>query len=413
MVVIDMPEGTTLERTAAVTEELARFLRSVREVTEVLTFVGTSSPMDFNGMVRHYYLREGPHVADIRVNLLDKDHRKQQSHELALRLHDELQAIADRAGANIKVVEVPPGPPVISTLTLEVYGQPYHQYRHVQEIAERVAARFREEPGVVDVDSTVQANQTKYVFETDKEKAAIAGLSTAELAQTLAVALDGAEVSILHDADEASPTPIHLQLPLQDRSDLTRLESLYVAGPRGNMVQLGELGRFRETIEDQTVYRKNLRPVVYVTAEMAGRPPAEAILDMQDDLRPGGASSLIPAEFELVWAGEGEWKITVDVFRDLGIAFGVACLGIYILLVYQTASYFMPLILMISIPLTIIGIMPGFWLLNVLTNQTGRRLREPGVLHGHGDDRHDRALGHRRAQRDPAHRLHPLFARPR
>jgi len=365
-VVIDMPEGTTLECTAAAASRLAGYLMTVNEVTDVTTYVGAASPMDFNGMVRHYYLRQGPHVAEIRMNLLEKRARRQQSHEIALRIRNELQAIAREAGANIKIVEAPPGPPVISTLTVEVYGQPHHDYDAINDVAGLVAARFGRETGVVDIDTTTEAAQTKHVFITDREKAALAGLDTEDIAHTLSVALDGADVTALHDPNEVAPTPIRLRLPPADRSDLARLANLYVAGSSGAMVQLGELGRFEETVRDQTIYRKNLRRVAYVFAEMAGRPPAQAIIDMHADLRPGGEASPVPADFDVVWAGEGEWKITVDVFRDLGLAFGAACLGIYVLLVHQTGSYFMPLILMISIPLTIIGIMPGFWLLNLI-----------------------------------------------
>jgi multidrug efflux pump subunit AcrB len=368
-VVIDMPEGTTLQGTAAATAELAGYVQTVNEVTDVTTFVGTSSPMDFNGMVRHYYMRRGSNVADIRINFLGKRHRAQQSHEIGLRIRDDLHAIAERSGANIKIVESPPGPPVLSTLTVEVYGRPYHDYADIQRVARTVEDRFRTEPGVVDVDSTVESDQTKYVFVTDKEKAALAGLSTADVAHTLSTALHGAGIAVCHQPNEVTPTAIELRLRAADRSALARLENLYLAGPSGNMIQLGELGRFVETVQDQTIYRKNLRPVVYVTAEMAGRPPAEAIIDMHGDLTPGAAGSRVPEGFELEWAGEGEWKITVDVFRDLGLAFGAACLGIYVLLVYQTSSYFMPVILMISIPLTIIGIMPGFWLLNIVLDK--------------------------------------------
>ncbi|MDY7109531.1 MAG: efflux RND transporter permease subunit [Planctomycetota bacterium] len=368
-VVVDMPEGTTLQRTAAVTAELAGYLQTVNEVTDVTTFVGTNSPMDFNGMVRHYYMRSGPNVADIRMNFLEKRHREQQSHEIGLRIRDDLHAIAARSGANIKIVESPPGPPVLSTLAVEVYGEPYHEYADIQDVARIVEDRFCAEPGVVDVDTTAESEQTKYIFVTDKEKAALAGLSTADITHTLSTALDGSDIAVCHQPNEVTPTAIHLRLRAADRSELTRLKNLYLAGPEGNLIQLGELGSFVETVQDQTIYRKNLRRVVYVTAEMAGRPPAEAIIDMHGELAPGGEGSPVSGGFEIEWAGEGEWKITVDVFRDLGLAFGAACLGIYVLLVYQTGSYFMPVILMISIPLTIIGIMPGFWLLNLLWDQ--------------------------------------------
>lgn len=383
-VVVDMPEGTTLERTTAATAELAEYLRGVNGVENVLTFVGTSSPMDFNGMVRHYYLRGQPHDADIRVNIIEKRRRPYQSHDLILELRPPLDAIAQRYGANIKLVEVPPGPPVISTLVAEVYGQDYHSYAQVQDVARRVEQRFRAERAVVDVDSTIQAPQTKYVFETDDEKAALAGISDQQLSTMLAVMLGGQQPTVLHDPNEVNPTPIWLQLPRATRSSVESLLDLYVPTPGSSdtsrerertaalwpgMIQLRELGQFIQTTDDQTIYHKNLRPVVYVFGETAGRPPANAILAMQRDLKPGAEGSPVPAGFAVNFAGEGEWKITLEVFRDLGLAFAAACLGIYVLLVYETSSYSIPVILMVSIPLTVIGIMPGFWILNLLWNR--------------------------------------------
>ncbi len=367
-VIVDMPEGTTLERTAAAAHDLAGYLQTVNEVTDVTAYVGTSSPMDFNGLVRHYYLRGEPHQADLRVNLIDKDHREHQSHELVLRLRNDLAAIAARHGANFKLVQPPPGPPVIATVTVEVYGPDTASYDDIQRVTASVADRFAREPGIVDLDTSIEARQRRYIFETDDEKAALAGLSDAQIADELAAALGGIDAAHLHEPDRVNATPIHLRLPEATRSSIARLEDLYVAGATG-MIQLRELGRFVQTTRDQTIYHKNLRPVAYVFAETAGRPPAEAILDMQPDLRPGGDDSPVPAGYEVVWAGEGEWQITVDVFRDLGLAFAAACLGIYILLVYETNSYFMPLVLMISIPLTVIGIMPGFWIMNLLLDR--------------------------------------------
>jgi len=383
-VVVDMPEGTTLERTEAVTADLARYLRGVGEVTDVTTYVGTASPMDFNSMVRHYYLRRGPNVADIRVNFVHKYERRQQSHEMALRIRNDLTAIAQRGGANIKVVEVPPGPPVLSTVVAEIYGQPYHSYDDLTVAARTVGQRLAEEPGVVDVDDTIEAEQVKLRFILDKEKAALAGLSTAEVAEVVQAAVAGTSVSVMRLGDEVNPLSIVIQLPVAKRSDVALLSQMYVSGRGGRMVQLAELGRFEQTRVDQTIYHKNQRRVVYVFGEMAGRAPAEAILDVQADrdiasaasARPlaarsyldngGGVGWSVGDGIEVVFSGEGEWKITIDVFRDLGIAFAAACMGIYILLVYETGSYLMPLILMISIPLTIIGIMPGFWLLNAI-----------------------------------------------
>jgi multidrug efflux pump subunit AcrB len=363
-VVIDLPEGSTLERTAAAAHELAAMLRTVHEVTDVTSYVGTASPMDFNGLVRHYYLRQGPHVADLRVNLVEKRRRTHSSHELTLRLRRELQAIADRYGAALKVVELPPGPPVIATVTVEVHGRPYHDYAQVVAAARAVEERFRLEPALHDVDSTIEAEQEELVFVVDQEKAAIAGLSKERIGRTLAAALGGVDATWLHDESEARPLAVHLRLPRHARSDPAELMSLALTTGDGGMVQLGELGRFVRGSRDQTIYRKNLRPVAYVFGEPVGRTPAEVIFAMQGDLKPGAGR--VPEGFEVAWAGEGEWKITVDVFRDLGLAFAAACLGIYILLVYETGSYFMPVVLMISIPLTVIGIMPGFALLNLL-----------------------------------------------
>ena len=397
-IVVDMPEGTTLETTDAATRALAEYLRTVPEVTDFQTYVGTASPMDFNGLVRHYYMRQGSNVADIRVNLVRKEERVHQSHALVLRLRRDLERIARECGANVKLVEVPPGPPVISTVTAEIYGRPHHSYADLVAAAKTVRERLEREAYVVDVDDSVEDDQIKLVFVTDKEKAALNGVSTEQVAQTLRLALAGMAVGSLRIPDEVNPLAIEIRLPRASRSGAEELKRLYVKGMTGELVPLAEIGSFEEQIENKTVYHKNLEQVVYVFAEMAGRAPAEAILDIQadrvvsDSTSPEGTSVAADAEartldersylrrgaglrwhlgeaFRVRWAGEGEWKITVDVFRDLGIAFGAACVGIYILLVYQTGSYFMPLIMMISIPLTMIGIMPGFWLLNFISNR--------------------------------------------
>lgn len=393
-IIVDMPEGTTLETTDAVTNRFAEYLRTVPEVTDFQTYVGTASAMDFNGMVRHYYLREGSNVADLRINLVPKKERRHQSHGLVLRLRNDLAAIARERNANIKLVEMPPGPPVIATVTAEIYGQPHHSYDDILQATKVVRARLEQEAGVVDVDDSFEDDRVKYVFVTNKEKAALNAVSTQDIQQTLALALSGMQVSLLRKADEVNPLAIELRLPRERRSSLEELRRIYVKGGRGDLVTLGEIGHFEETLQDKTIYHKNMTRVAYVFAEMAGRAPAEAILDIQKDrlMDANGLAGIVPTsqpprppesrtyfslgagipwrlgeEFYVDWAGEGEWDITLTVFRDLGLAFAAACLGIYILLVYQTGSYFMPLILMISIPLTMIGIMPGFWLLNYLT----------------------------------------------
>jgi len=388
-VVVDMPEGSTLEFTEACSAEMAAVLRGMPEVVEVISHVGTASPMDFNGMVRQYYLRSAPHMADLRINLLPKDERAQQSHAIAMRVRAELQEIAARHQAKIKVVEMPPGPPVAATVTVEVYGAPHVEYSQLCGAAERLAARLADEPGVVDLDTTVEADQRRLRFVLDREKAALHGITNGDVARVVGTAVAGEVVSAMHTEREANALLVEVQVPRSLRSSAADLEQLPVATIDGDTVRLGEVGTFVEDLQEQTIYRKNLRRVAYVFTEVAGRAPAEVILDVQADQRPPAATlpppvpapvgsrtyfdngggrpwSLPSADVELAWSGEGEWKITLDVFRDLGLAFLAACLGIYILLVHETKSYFMPVILMLSIPFTIIGIMPGFWLLNLL-----------------------------------------------
>jgi len=364
-VVIDMPEGTSLERTAAAADSIARYLATVPEVVNVTTYVGEPSPTDFNGLIRQYYFRIGPHFADIRVNLAPKKKREMQSHAILLRLRHQIEELAKQSGATVKLVEVPPGPPVTATITAEVYGAPNLPYSALQESAEALRQRLAAKEAVVDTDSTIEANQPKYVFVVDREKAALSGVSVAEIASTLATFLNGDVPSILHSPYEVNPLSIKLRLPRADRSSVERLASVYVRGMKGNLVQLGEIGKFQLVTEDQSIYHKNLNRVVYVFAETAGRAPAEVILETQSELK----KSPPKAGTHIVWTGEGEWKITVDVFRDLGLAFAAALFGIYILLVYDTGSYLLPVIIMLSIPLTIIGIMPGFWLLNLVSNR--------------------------------------------
>ena len=391
-VVIDMPEGTTLERTDVVARGVGRYLSGLSEVRDYQLYVGLPSPMDFNGMVRHYFLRHGSHLADIRVNLLDKDRRAQQSHEIILRIRDELSALGESLGANLKIVEVPPGPPVMSTITAEVYGPDDATYGDLVRAARSVERRMRAEPGVVDVDSSAEAEQTKYRFVVDQPKAALSRVSREQVAETVRLALDGMPVSILHDPREVDPLWIELRLPRRSRSAIQDLHDLYVRGESGQLVQLGSIGAFVETTEDPTIYHKNLRRLAYVYGEIAGVPPADAILDMElDRLPPAGTEPFLdreatprplaqrswfrpgsglpwgmPAGFSVEWAGEGEWKITLDVFRDLGLAFAAALVGIFVILMFQTGSRTLPLLIMLAIPLTMIGILPGFWLLNTL-----------------------------------------------
>ena len=363
--VVDLPETATLEQSDAVVRDVEQYLRTVPEVVSFVSTVGASSPMDFNGLVRHYYLRQGPHVADVRINLLPKERRAMNSHAIALRLRKDVEALAARDGALVKIVESPPGPPVFSTVVAEVYGEPHQTYADLVAAARTVAEAMRGEAGVVDVDTTIEENPRKLVFRTDREKAALNGISTDDIVQTLRLALAGGPAGTLHVEAEQNETPIVVRLPREARSDAARLMTIPVKGRGGQMVQLGELGAFAEDVFGQTVFHKNQERVVFVTAEMAGRGPAYAVLALQKHFE----ANPLPAGIRIDWKGEGEWKITVDVFRDLGIAFAVALLGIFVLLVYETGSYALPGIIMLSIPLTMIGIMPGFSLLNVLGNR--------------------------------------------
>ncbi|MCK4487478.1 MAG: efflux RND transporter permease subunit [Desulfobacterales bacterium] len=364
-IVVDMPEGTTLETTDRVIKAFESYLRQVPEVTNYVSYVGTASPIDFNGLVRHYYLRRGSNVADIRINLADKTRRKQQSHEIVLRLRKDLEEIAERLNANIKIVEVPPGPPVISTIVAEIYGDPDKSYQELVSASAYVKNLMSEEPFVVDIDDIVETSRNKINFVLDKEKAALHGVSADAVLQTMRLALAGSTPATVHLPGERQPLLIRLILPRVKRSSVADLSQISVKTDTGHMVQLGELGEFVQIREDQTIYHKNLERLVYVFGEMAGRAPAEAILDMESKQK----RNRMPAGIRVEWAGEGEWEITLRVFRDLGIAFGAALIGIYILLIIQTGSFCIPLVIMMAIPLTIIGIMPGFWILNFLTNR--------------------------------------------
>lgn len=365
-IVVDMPAGTTLEATDAAVREIERYLETVPEVVNFVSTVGEGSPMDFNGLVRHYYLRQGPNMADVRINLLPRQQREMSSHAIALRIRGDIEAIGRQTGANLKIVEVPPGPPVLSTVVAEIYGRPDQPYSALIAAAEELQTRMAAEQGVVDIDDSAEAAQQKLFFRVDREKAGLNGVSTEDVVNTLRIALSGMPAGTVHAPREQNELPIVLRLPREKRSDPERLKTIMVKGRMGNSVQLGELGTFEENVVEPTIMHKNMERVVYVTAEMAGRGPAYAVLNLQADLK----KNPLPEGTHAVWTGEGEWKITVDVFRDLGIAFSAALLAIYVLLVYETGSYLLPIVIMLSIPLTLIGIMPGFWLLNAVGGAT-------------------------------------------
>ncbi len=364
LLVIDLPRGSTLEATDAAARDLGAYLARVNEVTDYETYVGLASPMDFNGMVRHYYLRQGGHVGEIRVNLLPKEKREQQSHQIALRIRPDIERIAKAHGAIAKIVETPAGPPVLSTFVAEVYGPLDKDYGELAQVTENVRKDIEKISGAKDVDDLVDEPAPKLRFQLDRQKAALHGVTVQAVAQTLGVALDGGRAGVAHEPSERQPLEILLRLPRAERSNPADLLALRVKAADGSLVPLGELGGFSEAQIDRAIYHKNLKRLNYVTADTVGTSPVEVVLDWKEIEK----AKPLPEGYSVDLAGEGEWKITVDVFRDLGLAFGAALLMIYVLLVAQTGSLGMPLVIMVAIPLTIIGIMPGFWLLNLFTS---------------------------------------------
>ena len=382
-VVVDLPEGSSLESTAALLRDLEDQLRTTPEVAALESYAGVASPMDFNGLVRHYYFRKNCNQGEIRVIMADKKIRKEQSHTIALRIRDDLTAIAKRHNARLKLVESPPGPPVVSTVVAEVYGGPEATHEQLRQGAKVVAERLKREPGIVDVDTTTEEVVSKRIFKIDHVKAAVFNVKETEIEQTMLTALGGRSITAAEAPGERESLPIVLRMPEGERSSEADLSRLYVHGENGVLTPIAELGSWVDSTMDQTIYHKNLRPVQYVFAEAAGRTPAETILDVNADLNKqigrsvevksrtffnngGGIPWKLPyGDLNVTFSGEGEWNITLDVFRDLGIAFGAAMLAIYILLIHETGSFLLPLVIMLAIPMTIMGVMPGFYLLNV------------------------------------------------
>lgn len=379
-VIIDMPDGTPLEQTTRVAQALGRCLGEQPEVVNYQIYAGTSGPYNFNGLVRHYFLRRQPNQADIQVNLLSRHERKAQSHDIARRLRPELDKIAAPFGARIKVAEVPPGPPVLETLVAEVYGP---DYRGQQELAAKIKKVFQETPGVVDVDWYVEDPQTKYDMKVDLDKAALQGVSAAEVTRTVQIGLSGASAGLLHDPASREDIPIEVRLSRPDRSGIEDLENLKLPGPSGRQVSLREVANVEKTTIDTSVYRKNLRPVVYVTGDVAGvvESPVYAIFKMSDAIDkiqlPDGyhvkqyMGTAMPNDtnhYSMKW--DGEWHITVEVFRDLGLAFAAVLVLIYVLVVGWFKSFKTPLVIMAPIPLTLVGILPAHALMGAFFTAT-------------------------------------------
>ena len=368
-VIIDMPDGTPLEQTTRVARSLGQYLGQQPEVTNYQIYSGTSGPYNFNGLVRHYFLRRQPNQADIQVNLLSRHDRKAQSHEIGRRLRPELVKIAAPFGARIKVAEVPPGPPVLQTLVAEVYGPDYK--RQIQ-LAGQIKQIFQQTPGVVDVDWYVEDPQTKYDLKVDLDKASLHGISAADVTRTLQIGLGGAEAGLLHDPQSREDVPIEVRLSRPDRSSIEDLQSLKLPTPAGGQIALQEVTDLHQTTIDTSVYRKNLQPVVYITGDVAGEEesPVYAIAKMSEAIAkiklPEGygvkqyKGTTMPERsdrYSMKW--DGEWHITVEVFRDLGAAFAAVLVLIYVLVVGWFRSFKTPLVIMAPIPLTLIGILPA------------------------------------------------------
>ncbi|MGD8893572.1 MAG: efflux RND transporter permease subunit [Desulfobacterales bacterium] len=378
-VIIDMPESATLEKTSAAAMEMGDYLKTVNEVIDYQLYVGTSAPFNFNGLVRHYYLRSNACQADIQVNLADKEHRKKQSHDIAKRVRPVLKSIADRYDARVKVAEVPPGPPVLSTLVAEIYGPDYQRQK---QIAADLMEIFEKTPGVVDVDWYMEETQPRYKIEVDREKAALHGISVDRINRTLILALKGQQEGLLHQPREKEDVPILMRLPLYARAGIERFKELKLLSVDGRLVPISTLINVRKTAVDQSIYHKNLMPVVYVVGDVAGvkESPVYAILEMKNKINaiqlPEGYNITqhtagIPSsdrKFEMKW--DGEWHITYEVFRDLGIAFAVVLVLIFVLVVGWFQSFSTPLVIMAAIPFSLIGILPAHWALGAFFTAT-------------------------------------------
>lgn len=368
-VVIDMPEGTTLEKSYEVTKALADYIATVPEVTNYQLYIGTAAPYNFNGLVRHYYMRNQPNQADIQVNLKPKHERKAQSHEIAKRIRPDIENIARKfPGARVKIVEIPPGPPVLQTLVAEIYGP---DYKRQIELAKDVMKIFESTEGVVDVDWYVEDDQEKIKLKVDYEKAGRVGITSYQIIENVAALVNGKTAGLLHIPTEKEDVDLLVKMPIERRSSLTDLLSLRIRGKNGALVPLGELVRIEKTTNDKSIYRKNLKRTVYVTADVSGKEesPVYAIIKLNkklDELKLKEGYKLerhvleqpfSTEKYSMKW--DGEWHITYEVFRDLGLAFGAVLVIIYILIVGWFGDYRVPLVIMAPIPLSLVGIIPG------------------------------------------------------
>ena len=378
-IVIDMPEGTTLERTAVVTQEIAQYLTTIPEVIDYQNYIGASSPITFNGLVRHYDLRGGSNMADIQVNLVHKEHRDLQSHDIAKIVRPNIQKIAKKYNANVKIVEVPPGPPVLSTLVAEIYGP---NYEDQIKVAKQVKDILENTVDVVDADWMVEANQIEYRLEVDKEKAMLNGVAPQQVVGNLTYLLREYPISNLYDETSNDNVSIVLSLDDKDKTSLQDIKNLKIKGQNGNVVSVSDLVSIKKGTLENTIYRKDQKRVVYVLADMAGvlESPVYAILGMNEKLQnitlPKGykinelymEAPTEETDFTVKW--DGEWQITLEVFRDLGAAFLIVIVIIYMLIVGWFQNFKTPLVMMVAIPLSLVGIVLGHWVLGAFFTAT-------------------------------------------
>ncbi|MBI4997574.1 MAG: efflux RND transporter permease subunit [Rhodocyclales bacterium] len=365
-IVLDMPVGTPLEETAGVLREISAEIAKVPEVKDYQAYAGTAAPINFNGLVRQYYLRSNPEMGDVQVNLVDKHQRDRQSHEIAVGVRDAVMAIARQRGGNAKVVEVPPGPPVLSPIVAEVYGP---DYPGQIATAKQVRAAFEGTADILGVDDTVDADAPKVVLRVNQAKAALLGVAQSDVVATVRMGLSGEDVTPMHDGDAKYEIPVRITLPAERQSSLDQLLKLKVRGREGNLVPISEVVESKRTLREKVIYHKDLLPVVYVVGDMGGKldSPLYGMFDIRSKLHEGRGEYFIKqpkdpyAGYAIKW--DGEWQVTYETFRDMGAAYAVGLVLIYLLVVAQFKSYLVPLIIMAPIPLTIIGVMPGHALL--------------------------------------------------
>jgi len=366
-IVIDAPEGTTLESTNQVLIEIADYLKEVPEIEMMVSYAGISSPINFNGLVRQYFLRNGANLGDLQITLKDKKDRKRQSHDIAVAISEKVTAIAHNHGIIAKIVEVPPGPPVQAPLVAEIYGQSDAQRK---ETALKVASQFGKAQGIVDIDTTIESFNPRKVVKIDRPKAAELGVSQASIAKAIQTALNGNDISYLHNPNSKYSLPIRMELETEIQNDIESILSIPIINQFGNTILLSELVTIESQANENTIYHKDLLPVSFVTANMSGfqDSPLYGMIEITDIIKnnhPDIQQKFITApvfvdKASIKW--DGEWQITYETFRDMGIAYAVGLILIYLLIVAQFGSYFVPLIIMTPIPLTIIGVMPGHWI---------------------------------------------------